>query len=134
MVNRRFQILAVILLASLAIGGCREQTIEGKWKSSDGRPITLEFKPDGAATWTLSVAGQNLALDGRYTYERGRLKVSGFRLPALAGAMLEQATGTKFEFPQEVEGTVSFKSDKEIVIGGNSPLNGAYTRMPRTNE
>ncbi len=120
--------LAVFLIGCLLAGGCRQQSIIGKWQASDGRPFSLEFKTDGTATWTITAAGQSLAVDGKYTFERGRLRLTGFKLPGLTGMMLNQATGGQFELPQEVEGTVSFKNDKEIVIGGNSPLNGAYTR------
>ena len=113
---------ALIIILILAMGGCKKQTLIGKWKS-DIAPIEIEFKSDQTMTMTMS-QGVTVSAVGKWNQEGPRLTMSDFQLQGLPGMF-----GNMDDMQKEQTVELSWKSDQQIILTGGGFISGAFTRV-----
>lgn len=119
----------ILLIAVFTLAACMaEPGIEGTWVSEDGRPVVLTFG-GGKAKIEISAFGQDVALEGDYTRDQNRLAIKHLSLPpeleklrGMAGKSAQQ------RLPDQIDATISFKTESEIVLSGHKLIDGVYKR------
>lgn len=121
--------LTLLLIAGFSLTACvSEPSIEGTWVAEDGRPVELTFG-NGKAQIEISAFGQSVALQGDYTRDQNRLAIKHLSLPP----DLEKLRGMAGEaaqerLPDQIDATISFKTESEIVLSGHKLIDGVYKR------
>lgn len=117
------------LMVLVTLVGCRsEPSIQGNWVASDGRPVEL-ILDSGQATIRIQAFGQSADLTGNYSKDLNRLKIEQIKLPeTLEGARTRLGGRALSELPDNIDATISFKNENEMVISGHKLIDGSYKR------
>lgn len=113
----------------MAACGCNSRSLEGTWEggvAGANNTITVTG-PKAALSTTIMGATVTISADQSYDQETGRLKLTNltYDAPSVPPAMMEQA---RSRAPKEMELTISWKNNDEIVVQGQqSPLMPAGT-------
>jgi len=130
------RILAIFFLLAFAllIGGCAAaRTLEGTWASDGTVPMTLTIAGTSYKS-TANVNGVSVTVTGKAVYDdkAGRLTVSEMKLeaPGAPQQMLDMAAS---QMPKEVEFSVSWKNNDEVVVSSTAQNamggSGTYKRQ-----
>ncbi len=108
--------LAALCFGIFALGCSSARTLEGTWVQDGQVPQTMTVTGSDYKG-TASVMGNSITITGKLAYDDKALtaKVTEMKLdaPGIPAAMLSQAQAN---IPQELEISVSWKNDEEIVL------------------
>ncbi len=130
---RIFVIFCLLVSTALLIGCSNARTLEGTWASDGTVPMTLTIAGTSYKS-TANVSGVTVTVTGKAVYDdkAGRMTVSEMKLeaPGAPQQMLDMAAS---QMPKEVEFSVSWKNNDEVVVSSTAQNaiggSGTYKRQ-----
>lgn len=119
------------LLPALILVGCQNpRTLYGTWESTGNNPVRITFSPDGIVTLRPSGMARNIELTGQYRLVENKIKMENMSvdlpdnnpMKGLADRYLEGGA-------TNMDLTLSWKTDDEIVLDGSGMLRGGFSRV-----